>query len=100
MVKTSPTNAGDVGSIPAPEAKIPTCLAEKSNNVTNSIKYFKNDPHQKNLLRTNLYIYIKYIYIFCLGTKWLRVRLGGECVLGACWGGGAHFKKLFYTQIL
>ena len=69
MVKISPSNAGNVGSIPARGAKIPTYLAEKSNNVTNSIKYFKNNPYQKNLLRTNLYIYIKFIYIFCLETK-------------------------------
>ena len=44
MIKTSPSNGGDVGLIPGWEAKIPHTLQPKTHIVTNSIKT-KNGPH-------------------------------------------------------
>ena len=56
MVKISPSSAGGVGSIPGWGAKIPHAsqpknqsINHRSNIVTNSIKDFKNGPHEKNL---------------------------------------------------
>ena len=54
VVRTSPSSAEDVGSIPGQGAKIPHTSQPKkhkkrSNSVTNSIKIFKmvSGPHQK-----------------------------------------------------
>ena len=54
--KNSPSSAGGVGSIPGWGAKIPHAsqpknqsINDRSNIVTNSIKDFKNGPHEKNL---------------------------------------------------
>ena len=61
MVKTSPSNAGGVGSIPAWRAKIPHASQQKKKNQkpkrTKNVKQkqycnkfnkdFKNGPHQK-----------------------------------------------------
>ena len=44
LIKTSPSNGGDVGLIPGREAKIPHILQPKTHIVTNSIKT-KNGPH-------------------------------------------------------
>ena len=56
VVKNSPSSAGGVGSIPGWGAKIPHAsqpknqsINNRSNIVTNSIKDFKNGPHEKNL---------------------------------------------------
>ena len=63
MVKTSPSNAGGGGSIPGQGAKIPHASQPKnqnikttrSNSIANSIKDFKNGPHQNNLLKSTLF---------------------------------------------
>ena len=53
MVKTSPSNAGGVGSIPGWGAKIPHASRPKNQNIKQKQycskfnKYFKNGPHQK-----------------------------------------------------
>ena len=53
MVKTLPSNAGDVGSIPGRGAKIPHASGPKNQNIKqkqycNKInKDFKNGPHEK-----------------------------------------------------
>ena len=53
MVKTSPSNAVGVGSIPGGEAKIPHFLGPKNQNIkqrqycNKCNKGFKIDPHQK-----------------------------------------------------
>ena len=54
MVKTSPSNAGSVGSIPGQGTKIPRAswpknqnIKNRSNIVTNSIKTFKTVHIQK-----------------------------------------------------
>ena len=53
LVKTSPFNAGSVGSIPGQQAKIPHALWPKNQNIKqkqccNKINQdFKNGPHQK-----------------------------------------------------
>ena len=58
MVKTSPSNAGDVGSIPDQEAKIPHALWPKHQNikrkqyVMNPIKTLKM-VHIKNKISKN-----------------------------------------------
>ena len=56
VVKNSLSSAGGVGSIPGWGAKIPHAsqpknqsINDRSNIVTNSIKDFKNGPHEKNL---------------------------------------------------
>ena len=62
MVKTSPSSAGGVGSIPGGRAKIPHAsltkkkknkTKQKINNRNNTVnkfsKDFKNDPHPKTL---------------------------------------------------
>ena len=61
MVKTSPSSAGGVGSIPGGRAKIPHAFLtkkknktkQKINNRNNTVKKFsrdfKNDPHPKIL---------------------------------------------------
>ena len=55
MVKTSPSNVGGAGSIPAWRAKIPHALGPKQQNIKQRQYYnkfnkdFKNGPHQKNL---------------------------------------------------
>ena len=55
MVKTSPCNAGGVGSIPSRGAKIPHASGPKNENIKQKQycnrfnKDFKNGPHQKNL---------------------------------------------------
>ena len=55
MVKTSPSSAGGVGSIPGRGAKIPRASQTKNQNIKqkqycNKLnKDFKNGPHQKNL---------------------------------------------------
>ena len=53
MVKTSPSNAGGMGSIPGRGAKIPHALGPKKQNIKQK-QYcnkfnedFKNGPHQK-----------------------------------------------------
>ena len=55
MVRTSPSNAGGVGSVPGQGAKIPHASWTK-NQSTKQKEYcnkfnedFKNGPHQKNL---------------------------------------------------
>ena len=50
MVKTSLSNAGGVGSIPTPGAKIPTCLKEPKHNsiTTNSIETLKTVHIKRN----------------------------------------------------
>ena len=54
VVKNSPSGAGSVGPISGWGAKIPHAsqpenqsINDRSNIVTNSIKDFKNSPHQK-----------------------------------------------------
>ena len=55
VVKTSPSNTEDTGSMPGWEAKIPHVSGPKNQNIqqkqycilTNSIKTFKSGPHQK-----------------------------------------------------
>ena len=54
MVKTSPSNAGGVGSIPGQEAKIPHALWPEKQNIKQEQhwnkfinKNFKNGPQQK-----------------------------------------------------
>ena len=53
MVKTSPSNAGDVGSVSGRGAKIPHASRPKHQNIKQKQycnkfnKDFKNDPHQK-----------------------------------------------------
>ena len=53
VVKTLPSNAGCVGSIPDPGAKIPHALGPKNQNIKQKQyckkfnKDFKNGPHQK-----------------------------------------------------
>ena len=60
MVKTSPFNAGTVGSIPGQQAKIPHALWPKNQNIKhkqccNKInKDFKNGPHQKKKKKTDM----------------------------------------------
>ena len=55
VIKTSPSNAGGVGSIPGQGAKIPHALGPKNQNIKqkqycNKInKDFKYGPHQKFL---------------------------------------------------
>ena len=59
VVKTSLSNARDVGSIPGQGAKIPTWLVVKKKNKKQNRKQkqyfnkfskdFKNDPHKNNL---------------------------------------------------
>ena len=53
VVKTSPSNAGGVGSIPGQGVKIPHASRPKNQNVKQKLycnkfsKDFKNGPHQK-----------------------------------------------------
>ena len=53
MVKTSPSNAGDAGSIPGQEAKIPHASGPKNQNIkwkqycNKFNKDFKKDSQQK-----------------------------------------------------
>ena len=53
VVKTSPSNAGGVGSTPGQGAKIPLTLQPKNQNIKQKQycnkfnKDFKNGPHQK-----------------------------------------------------
>ena len=54
MVRTSPSNAGGLGSIPGQGAKIPNASWPKNQNIKQPKQYcnklmktFKNDPHQK-----------------------------------------------------
>ena len=60
MVKTSPSNAGGVDSIPGQGAKIPHASRPKNQNVKQKQyckkfkKDFKNGPHQKNLLKIRI----------------------------------------------
>ena len=53
VVKTSPSNTGDTGSIPGWGAKIPYALWLKTQNRNNIVMYkiksFKNGSHQRNL---------------------------------------------------
>jgi len=56
VVKTLPSNIGDIGSVPTQGAKIPHALWPKNKNinnrrntVTNLTKTIKNGPLQKNL---------------------------------------------------
>ena len=55
VVKTLPSNAGAVGSIPGRGAKIPQAPWPKNQNIKQKQycnkfnKDFKNGPHQKNL---------------------------------------------------
>ena len=55
VVKTSPSNAGDVGSIPGLGAKISHASGPKNQNIKQKWycnkfnKDFKNGPYQKNL---------------------------------------------------
>ena len=57
MVKTSPFNAGSMGSIPGQRAKVPHALWPKNQNIKqkqccNKInKDFKNGPHRKKNLK-------------------------------------------------
>ena len=57
VVKTSPSNAGDVGLILGPGAEIPYAWRPKNQNIknrnniaTDSVKDFLNGPHQKQKL--------------------------------------------------
>ena len=56
MVKTSPSNAEGVGSIPGQGARIPHALGPKNGNIKQKQycnkfnKGFKNGPHQKENL--------------------------------------------------
>ena len=60
MVKTSPSSAGDAGSIPEWRAKIPHTLQSKHQNLKQKQhcnkfnKDFKNGPHQKNKERERI----------------------------------------------
>ena len=60
MVKTLPSNAGGVGSIPGWGAKIPHASQPKNQNIKQKQycnkfnKDFKNGPHQKILLKNVL----------------------------------------------
>ena len=64
VVKISPSNAGGVGSIPGRGAKIPHASWPKNQNIKQTQycnkfnKDFKDGPHQKNLLKKNVYIYM------------------------------------------
>ena len=53
MVKTSPFNAGGMGSMPGQEAKIPHALWPKNQNRSKFNKNFKNGLHlkKKKILR-------------------------------------------------
>ena len=56
MAKTLPSNAGGAGSISSWGSKIPHASQPKNQNrnqkqYCNKFKDFKNDPHQKNLLK-------------------------------------------------
>ena len=57
VVKTSPSNAGGVGSIPGRGAKIPHTSGPKNQNrkqkqyCTKFNKDFKNGPHQKKIFK-------------------------------------------------
>ena len=57
MIKTSPSNAGGVGSFPGQGAKIPHALWPKNQNIKQKqycnkfSKDFKNGPHQKKSLK-------------------------------------------------
>ena len=54
VVKTLPSNAGDVGWIPGPGGKIPHGSGPKNQNIKQKQycnkfnKDFKNGPHQRN----------------------------------------------------
>ena len=60
VVKTSPSNAGDTGSIPGQGAKIPHASWPKNQNIKQKQycnkfnKDFKNDPHPKKKIFKNL----------------------------------------------
>ena len=63
MVKTSPANAQEVGSIPGWGAEIPHALWPKKPKNIEQKQYwnkfnkdFKNGPHQKNLKKNNIAI--------------------------------------------
>ena len=55
VVKTSPSNSGDVGSVSAWGAKIPHALCSKNQNIkqkqycTRFNEYFKNGPYPKKM---------------------------------------------------
>ena len=56
MIKTSPSNAGDVGQIPGWEAKIshdswPKIKTKQKQYCSKFNKDFKNGPHQKNIFK-------------------------------------------------
>ena len=57
VVKTSPSNAGGVGSIPGRVAKVPHALRPKNQNIKQKQycnkfnKDFKNDSHQKKIIK-------------------------------------------------
>ena len=70
VVKTSPSNAGCVGSIPGRGAKIPHALWPKNQNIKQK-QYFKKfteeikkGPHQKNLKKKKKEIEILNIAIY------------------------------------
>ena len=63
MVKTLPSNAGGVGSIPGRGAKIPYASQPKNQNIKQkqycnkfNKDFIKNGPHQENLEKKMFYL--------------------------------------------
>ena len=60
MVKTLPSSAGDVGSIPSQGVKNPCASRSKNQNVKQKQycnkfnESFKNGPHQKNFFKKRI----------------------------------------------
>ena len=59
MVKTSPSNAGSVGSIPGQEAKIPCALRPKNPNITNRSNSVINSIKALKMVYTKKYFFKK-----------------------------------------
>ena len=80
LIKTSPSNTGDEGSIPGWEAKIPHVWGPKKKKQPTKTKQkqywnefnkdLKNSPHQKIFLR----IYIKGFYFMVLPAQNSRLE--------------------------
>ena len=60
VVKTLPSNAGDAGSVPGRDAKTP-CASQAKTQIIKQTEYcnkfnkdFKNNPHQKKILKNKI----------------------------------------------
>ena len=91
MVKTLPSNAGGVGSIPAGDAKSPYASWPKDQTIKQKQycnkfnKDFKNGPHQEKIVKRN--------------TRWKELLISGKCVQVDIWF-SLYFLNRQYWNII